>query len=116
MIELLVVLTVIALMLSLAVPRYFNSVERSKETILRENLKVMRTTIDKFYGDSGRYPEHLEELVTRQYLRAIPPDPYTESTTSWISVASPRSEQKGLYDVKSGAKGKAQDGTPLGEL
>ena len=79
LIELIVVLAIVALLATLAMPRYFQSVDVSKETVLKENLHSMRETIDKFYADTGRYPESLEELVERKYLRAIPPDPITES-------------------------------------
>jgi general secretion pathway protein G len=79
LIELLVVLSIIALLLTLAVPRYFHSIDTSKEAVLSENLHIVRETIDKFYGDKGRYPESLEELVSERYLRALPHDPVTGS-------------------------------------
>jgi len=116
LIELLIVLSIIALLLTIAAPRYFNSIDRSKETILKENLKVMRSMIDKFYGDNGRYPDTLDELVEKQYVRAVPQDPITESTTTWVLEASRDPELKGVYNVKSGGQGKARDGTPYGEL
>lgn len=111
LIELLVTMAVIALLLSLAVPRYFGSVDRAKDTILHENLHQMRDAIDKFYADQNRYPASLEELVTKRYLRSIPPDPITESNQSWTTVPYSDAQTGGIYDVKSGAPGNAQDGT-----
>jgi general secretion pathway protein G len=70
LIELLVVLGIVALMLTLAVPRYFPSVDKSKETILADNLRNVRQVIDQYYGDTGRYPDSLEQLVEKKYLRA----------------------------------------------
>lgn len=110
LIEMLVVMTVVALLMTLALPRYFGSLERSRETALRENLKVMRVTIDKFQADKGRYPEQLEELVEHKYLRAVPVDPVTDTDKSWIAVPVKDAEQKGIADVKSGALGQDSSG------
>ncbi len=111
LIELLTVMTIIAILLSIAVPRYFNSIDRSKEVTLRQDLNVMRDAIDKFYGDTGALPESLDELVTKKYLRAIPADPMTESAASWQTLPPPDSKKTGVYDVKSGAPGRALDGS-----
>lgn len=111
LIELLTVMTIIAILLTIAVPRYFNSIERSKEVTLRQDLNVMRDAIDKFYGDNGALPETLDELVTKKYLRAIPADPITESAATWQTVAPQDPKKTGVYDVKSGAPGKAVDGS-----
>lgn len=112
LIELLVTMTIIALLLAIAVPRYFNRVDAAKETVLKEDLHQMREAIDKFYGDTNRYPESLDELVTKKYLRALPPDPITDSTKTWV-VVPPTDPTKGkVFDVKSGAEGKGKDGTP----
>jgi general secretion pathway protein G len=111
LIELLVVLAIIATLLTIALPRYFSSVEKSKEAVLRENLYVTRDAIGKYYSDKGKYPESLEALVTDKYLRGIPMDPVTDSTATWV-VIPPEDPKKGaVYDVKSGAPGKASDGT-----
>ncbi len=111
LIELLVVMTIISLLLTLAVPRYFHSVEKSKETVLRDNLSILRETLDKYYGDVGKYPDDLDELVTKKYLRGIPRDPITESATTWVTVP-PEDPNKGLiYDIKSGAPGNGRDGS-----
>src|SRR5512145_2591602 len=111
LIELLVVLAIIATLLMLAVPRYFSSVDRSKEAVLKENLYQMRDAIGKYYGDKGKYPESLEALASDKYLHKVPLDPITESATTWIPVPPPDPQKTGVYDVRSGAQGKALDGT-----
>jgi general secretion pathway protein G len=111
LIELLVVLAVIALLLTIAVPRYFHSVDRSKEAVLKQDLATMRDAIDKYYGDTGKYPDSLEDLVTKKYLRSIPIDPITSSATTWSSVPPEDTSKGGVYDVRSGADGNGQDGT-----
>jgi general secretion pathway protein G len=115
LIELLVVMAIIAVLLTLAVPRYFGSMDRSKEAVLKEDLFQLRDAIGKYYGDKGKYPESLEALATEKYLRKVPVDPITESATTWVVVA-PEDPQKGaVYDVKSGAQGKATDGSVYSE-
>ena len=111
LIELLVVLAVVATLLTLALPRYFGSVDRSKEAVLRENLYQMRAAISQYYADKGRYPESLETLVEAKYLRGVPLDPVTDSSATWVAVAPPDPEKTGIYDIRSGAPGKAADGT-----
>ncbi|UNK49987.1 type II secretion system GspH family protein [Lysobacter sp. S4-A87] len=110
LIELLVVLAIMGALLTLVVPRYFEQADRARETVLRENLTVLRVSIDRFHGDSGRYPQTLEELVERRYLREVPMDTLTGSRTTWTLVA-PADGGAGIYDVRSGARGKAKDGT-----
>ncbi len=115
LIELLVVLAIVALLISIALPRYFQHIDASKEVVLRENLQTTRDAIDKFYGDQGRYPDGLEELVSRKYLRALPIDPVTGSNSTW-KLAAPDDGSKGsVYDLKSGAEGAAKDGVPYSE-
>lgn len=111
LIELLVVLAIIAMLVTLALPRYFHSVERSKEATLREDLNVMRDAIDKFAGDKGHYPDSLDELVAQGYLRRVPVDPITDSAQTWVIEPAPDSTQAGVYDVHSGAEGTTLDGT-----
>ena len=111
LIELLVVMTIIALLLTIAVPRYFGSVDRAKESVLRENLATIRESLDKFYADTGKYPASVEELVKLRYLRKVPIDPVTDSDNTWIVVPPADPQKGGVYDVKSGAHGKARDGT-----
>ncbi|MBU1395309.1 MAG: type II secretion system GspH family protein [Gammaproteobacteria bacterium] len=111
LIELLVVMAVIATLLTLAVPRYFASLEKSREAVLQANLTLLRQTLDKYYGDKGKYPDALAELVDSKYLRSVPADPITESNLTWIIVPPPQPEMGGVYDVKSGAEGTARDGS-----
>lgn len=116
LVELLVVLAIVALLLTIAVPRYFGSVEKSKEVALKENLQVLRTGIDKYYGDKGVYPASLSDLVAQKYFRTVPVDPVTESSTSWQAAASLDPDKPGIIDVHSGAKGKTRDGVPFDQL
>lgn len=113
LIELLVVMSIIATLLMIAVPRYFHSLELSREAVLRQDLAVMRDAIDKFYGDLARYPDTLDELVERRYLRNVPTDPETKSSETWIVIQSEDAELTGMRDVRSGAQGTASDGTPF---
>jgi general secretion pathway protein G len=116
LIEILVVLAIIATLLSLVTPRYFNSIDRSKETILKHDLAAMREAIDKFYSDRNAYPETLNDLVQFKYLRAIPKDPITESDQTWQVIAPEQIDIKGsVYDVKSGAQIISSEGTPFAE-
>jgi len=116
LIELLVVLAIIALLLTLAAPRYFGSIEVAKEAVLRENLKNVRATIDQFHADTGAYPKTLDELVERKYLRALPIDPFTESAATWQAIAPDADRSEGVFDIRSGADGATRDGKPLSEL
>jgi len=115
LIELIVVLAIIATLLTLALPRYFSSVDRSKEVVLKENLYQTRDAINKYYGDKGKYPESLDALITEKYLRKLPVDPLTESTETWVIVPPQDLKQGGVLDIKSGAQGKALDGTAFGD-
>lgn len=106
LIELLVVLAIIATLLTLAVPRYFDHIERSKEAVLRENLAAVRDAIDKHHADTGLWPETLESLAEKRYLRTVPTDPITERADTWQLVPPPDGES-GVYDIHSGAEGTA---------
>jgi general secretion pathway protein G len=116
LVELLVVLAIIGLLLSITLPRYYHVIDSSKETILAENLRVTRDAIDKFYGDSGRYPDSLDEMVTRKYLRALPFDPVAESSTVWIIIPPDEQFAGNVYDIKSGALGNDRTGRPFGDM
>jgi general secretion pathway protein G len=105
------VLAIIATLLTLALPRYFGSVDKSKEAVLKENLFQMRDAISRYHADKGRYPESLDALATDKYLRKVPIDPITESAATWIVVRPDDPQKTGVYDVRSGAPGKATDGT-----
>lgn len=100
MIELVIVMAMLGLLLSIALPQYMATLERGREQVLQQNIAAMREAIDKFYGDRGRYPDRLEDLVTQRYLRAIPNDPFTESPT-WVVVAPQDSAKGGVIDVQS---------------
>jgi general secretion pathway protein G len=115
LIELLVVLGIVALMLTLAVPRYFPSVDKSKEVVLADNLRNLRGLIDQYYGDTGRYPDSLDQLVEKKYLRALPRDPVTDSDTTWIIIPPEDSLKGSVYDIKSGAPGNDRSGKPYSD-
>ena len=113
LIELLVALAILATILAVAVPRYFNNIETAQENVLKEDLYVLRDGIDHFYADQGRYPNLLSELVGKNYLRNVPVDPFTQSANSWILVAPAQGGIGAIYDVRSGAPGQGRDGTWL---
>jgi len=111
LIELLVVMAIIATLLTFAAPRYIGNVDKAREAVLRENLASMRDVLDKFYGDTGKYPQSLDELVTHKYLRKIPLDPVTESNKTWVVVAPENPDLGGVFDIHSGSSARAKDGT-----
>ena len=109
-------LAIIGVLLVLAVPRYFQSVDRSKEAVLKENLHQMREAIQQYYADKGKYPDKLETLADERYLRKVPVDPVTERNDTWVVVPPEDPSKGGVYDVQSGATGKGEDGTPYKDL
>ncbi|HEX5338612.1 MAG TPA: prepilin-type N-terminal cleavage/methylation domain-containing protein [Gallionella sp.] len=111
LIELLVVMAIIALLLTIAVPRYMSSVERSKEAVLHENLAVTRQALDKYYADNGKYPDSLDDLVSKKYLRSLPADPITGNAGTWIIVHPDATGKGEVFDIRSGAPGSARDGS-----
>ena len=112
LIELLVVLAIIATLASIAAPRYFNSLEKSREVALRANLKAMREALDQFHEDSGRWPQSLDELVKQRYLREVPMDPITQEVQTWVLVRQNNGPDGGVRDVRSGAAGSPREGPP----
>jgi general secretion pathway protein G len=108
LIELVVVMAIIGLLLTIAVPRYMHSIERGKEQVRQQNVAVMRNAIDQYYGDNGQYPETLDELVAKHYLRAVPVDP-VNGDDKWAVIASPDETKPGVYDV---APASAPQGAP----
>ena len=116
LIELLIVLALISILASMAVVQYRNSVVHTEESVLRTDLFRIRDAIDQYYADKNKYPASLEALVTDGYMRRIPEDPITKSADTWQTVpaeadpSNPTAEP-GIYDVKSGAQGKALDGS-----
>lgn len=115
LIELLVVLSIIATLLAIAAPRYFASLERSQDAALRQSLAVMREALDHHYGDTGGYPDSLQALVDKRYLRSVPVDPITERNDTWLLLPPPDGVAGGVGDVRSGAPGRGRDGTPYAE-
>jgi general secretion pathway protein G len=120
LIELLVVLTLIIILSTIGMAQYSRSQTYAKEAVLKEDLFRMRDAIDQYYADKNQYPTTLDALVSEGYLRKIPEDPFTKSTSTWQAVpAEPDpnnpTAEAGVYDVKSGADGTALDGTQYSE-
>ncbi len=113
LIELLVVMSIIGLLLAIAVPRYFKTVQRSKETVLRHDLSIVRESIDKYYADLGQYPDALAALVSKHYIRSVPTDPFTKTVSSWIMVESQDPDHPGVVDLHSGSPELGSDGSPF---
>jgi general secretion pathway protein G len=111
LIELLVVMAIIVTLLTIAVPRYLHSVDRSREAVLHQNLALTRQALDKYFGDNGKYPDSLDDLVSKKYLRSLPFDPITDSNTTWLIVAPEAADKGAIFDIRSGATGQALDGT-----
>ena len=116
LIELLIVIALITILASMGVVQYRNSVQRTKESVLKTDLFRMRDAIDQYYADKNKYPPSLDALVAEKYLRAIPVDPFTQSADTWqttMSESDPTnpSAQPGIYDVNSGSDRTAMDGS-----
>ena len=133
LIELLVVMTIIATLLAIVAPRYFEATDRARDAALRANLQNLRQAIDHFHGDRGQYPQSLEELVQTRYLRTVPVDPITGSAEDWQLLPVPAAfaprrpgatdsdsnadgKPSGVFDVKSSAQGTTHDGVPYDKL
>lgn len=113
LIELLVVLAIMATLMSIVAPRYFESVDRAKEAALRADLRLLREAIDKYKADTGHYPSVLNDLVTARYIQAVPVDPLTERSDSWLVSSPPSDTAEGVYDIHSTAQGTGRDGKPF---
>ena len=100
LIELMVVMVLIALLLTIAVPRYFGTIDTGKASVQRQNISAIRDAIDKYYGDIGKYPETLQDLVDKKYLRSLPVDPLT-GLPNWVAIAPTDPNLSGVYDIKS---------------
>lgn len=111
LVELLVVLSILALLLSLAVPRYFSGVQRAKEQALKQQLLTTRKALDEFYADQGQYPESLQELVDKRYLDKLPWDPIVEHNDTWVITPPELPLLGGVYSLHSSATGQASDGS-----
>jgi len=113
LIELLIVMAIIGTLLTIAVPRYFHSLQHARETVLRQDLSILREAIDKYYADLGQYPETLPALAEKHYVRSLSVDPFTKLADSWTVVPSEDPEHPGVRDLHSGAADLATDGTPV---
>ena len=116
LIELLIVVAIIGILASMAVVQLRSTKQKAMEAALKENLYVLRNCIDQYFTDKGKYPDSLESLVDDGYIRKIPEDPFTKSSSSWQTVpAEPDpnnpTAEAGVYDVKSGSEATALDGT-----
>src|SRR5262249_38857707 len=121
LIELLIVISIIMILASFALVQYRNSVTSAKEAALRSDLFFMRDAIDQYYADKGKYPDSLQTLVTENYIRQIPKDPFTLSTDSWQTIeADPQpgstTAEPGIYNVKSGSQDTAIDGSKYSDF
>jgi len=113
LIELLIVMAIIGTLLTIAVPRYFRALEHARETVLRQDLAILREAIDKHYADLNEYPDVLAALVEKRYVRSLPVDPFTKAADTWTVVASEDPDHAGIRDIHSGAEGNGADGTAL---
>jgi general secretion pathway protein G len=120
LIELMMVLTVISILVSIAIPIANSAIIRSKEAVLRSNLYTLRTLIDQYTADKLKAPQTLDDLVTAGYLRSLPKDPITDSNSTWQVVMEdvtlfPEQTETGIFDVHSGSTAISSDGTPYNE-
>ena len=128
LLELIIVIAVIGILATIALPRLLHTPEKAKEAVLKTNLRAIRDVLDQYYADRGHYPPSLEAMVEDGYLRAVPVDPITRSTDSWVLVFDepsldeapaetdiPEGGEPGVIDVRSGAPGTGTDGTPYSE-
>ena len=128
LLELIIVVAVIGILATIALPRLMHTPERAREAVLKTNLRAIRDTLDQYYADKGHYPSSLQTLVDDGYLRKIPADPMTRSSETWVPVFQepsldeepaetdvPEGGEPGIIDVRSGAEGAGPDGTPYNE-
>jgi general secretion pathway protein G len=116
LIELMVVISIIVILISVAIPRYQASILRARETVLRDDLYSLRTVIDEYTLDKQKAPQSLQELVDAGYLKQLPKDPFTNTNDSWVpvtddSIMSPDQSQPGIVDVHSGSDQTSSEGT-----
>ena len=116
LIELLVVLTIVASLLMLSLPRYMRALDSAAQTVLTENLRLTRDAIDKYFSDTGRYPDSLEQLVDKGYLRSLPLDPVTDSAQTWVIEAPATGVAGRVFNLRSGAAGLGPGGKPYAAL
>jgi general secretion pathway protein G len=119
-VELMVVVTIIVILISMAIPTLTRSIIRSKESVLHSNLNTIRTVIDNYTYDKGKAPQSLSDLVSEGYLRAIPTDPMNNYSTDWTTVMedatqSANQQEPGIWDVHSKSDKTSLEGTPYSE-
>ncbi len=115
LIELLIVMTIIGILVTIAEPSYHTATIKAREAALKRDLFIFRDVIDQFHADQRRYPASLSELTGRGYLRSIPNDPFTGSSTTWIEVFAGEGEESGIFDIHSGSDLVGTDGTPYNQ-
>lgn len=113
LIELLIVISIIGILITLAQPSYQRAVTAAKEATLKEDLFILRDTIDQFYADNGTYPLALNDLAEKRYIRRVPKDPIAGSADTWtlIYFTDEQGQQNGIFDVRSSSDAIALDGT-----
>jgi general secretion pathway protein G len=119
--ELMIVMAIIAVLMAVALPIYTRSIQRSKESVLKNNLFTLRTVIDEYTYDKQKAPQTLDDLVSDGYLRQVPMDPITGNATSWRLIMEDATNtvnqtMPGIFDVRSGAEGTSLEGTPYSEF
>jgi general secretion pathway protein G len=113
LVELMIVVAIIGILATVAVPSYRQSIVKAREAVLRQDLFTMRDLLDQYRADRGKYPATLKDLVTATYLRAVPVDPMTQSATTWQEIVD--ETEGGIFDVHSGADRLASNGTPYNQ-
>jgi len=121
LIELLVVCAIIGILSAAAVANYRRSIVKAKEAVLQQDLYTMRTLINQYFADKGKYPSDISSLIEDHYLQSIPKDPFTESSDTWVTEAAEMDEsdittEPGIANVKSGAEGTSLDGRSYSEF
>jgi general secretion pathway protein G len=119
LIELMIVVSIVGILAAIAAPNYQWGLIRARESVLREDLYTFRSTIDQYYADQGKYPDSLQEMADKKYLKSVPVDPFTKNNSSWVVLPPPTTEGQDIkgnvYDVHSGSDQKSPDGTAYNE-
>jgi general secretion pathway protein G len=115
LIEMMIVVAIISILSTMALPNFQRALVRARETNLRRSLFIVRDTIDQHFADHGKYPQSLEELVEKRYIRQIPPDPFTGTADTWIVTPPDDPELGGVYDIHSGSNLVGLEGVPYNE-
>jgi len=126
LLELIIVVAIIGILATIAMPKLMHTPDKAKEAVLRTDLRTLRDVIDQYYADKGKYPESLDVLVEDQYIRSVPIDPMTKSADTWVTVleepkadaAPPQGDEEtkpGIMDVHSGSDLTGSNGTPYSE-